>query len=298
MNVVWHSQRCLMMFGTSLVIGAAAASPSAAQAADAYNCVVRPRAVVDLGSSDQGIITALKVDRGDIVEAGMVVAQLDSEFQALNADLARLRAESDVEIRSAEARIAFREVEMQRARTLYERQVVSTTTLEEAEIEGHLADLALETSRLQQQIAEVEFAQARVLHDRRSVRSPVAGVVVELMAAAGEYHFEQRHLMRIAQIDPLHVETYLPVSEYGKIEVGSLAEVMMDEPIGGTHTATVTVVDKVFDPESRTFGVRLELPNPDFALPAGMICSVRVLYKESDEAEADPEIDMDLEVGQ
>ncbi|WP_209426952.1 efflux RND transporter periplasmic adaptor subunit [Pararhodobacter sp. SW119] len=289
------------MFGTSLVIGAVAASPSAAQAADSYNCVARPRAVVELGSSDQGIITALKVDRGDVVEEGMVVAQLDSELQALNADLARLRAESDVEIRSAEARIVFRAAEMQRARTLFDREVVSTTALEEAEIEGHLADLALETSRLQQQIAEVEFAQARVLHDRRSVQSPVAGVVVELMAAAGEYYYEQRHLMRIAQIDPLHVETYLPVSEYGEIKVGSLALVTMDEPIGGTYTATVTVVDRVFDPESRTFGVRLELPNSDFALPAGMICTVRFLYEDTaeiDEAEIDSEIDMDLETGQ
>jgi hypothetical protein len=35
------------------------------------------------------------------------------------------------------------------------------------------------------------------------------------------------------------------------------------------------VVDKVFDAASATIGVRLELPNPDYALPAGLKCEVR-----------------------
>jgi membrane fusion protein (multidrug efflux system) len=37
----------------------------------------------------------------------------------------------------------------------------------------------------------------------------------------------------------------------------------------------VTVVDKVVDAASGTFGVRLELPNPDLKLPAGLKCTVR-----------------------
>jgi len=37
----------------------------------------------------------------------------------------------------------------------------------------------------------------------------------------------------------------------------------------------VTVVDKVMDAASGTFGVRLALPNPDLALPAGLKCKIR-----------------------
>lgn len=270
----------------------------AAEDAEAYNCVARPKSVVDLGSADQGILTELKVDRGDVVEKGTVVAQLDSELQALNVELTRLKAESDVEIRSNDARIAFREAETRRAQSLHDREVVSTRALEEAKIEGHLAELALETSRLERQMAEVEHRQARVLHDRRSVRSPVAGVVVELSAASGEFVYEQKHLMQIAEIDPLHVEAYLPVSVYGRIEVGTVGLVRMDEPIGGEHAAQVSVVDRVFDPESRTFGVRLVLPNPDYALPAGMICTVRFVYEEASGEEPDAqEFDSDFDLG-
>jgi len=45
--------------------------------------------------------------------------------------------------------------------------------------------------------------------------------------------------------------------------------------IGGTYAATVTVVDRVLDAASGTFGVRLTLPNPDLQLPAGIRCKVR-----------------------
>jgi hypothetical protein len=46
------------------------------------------------------------------------------------------------------------------------------------------------------------------------------------------------------------------------------------------HNAEVAVVDHVFDAASRTFRVRLILPNEDYALPAGLRCSVRFLETE------------------
>jgi len=39
--------------------------------------------------------------------------------------------------------------------------------------------------------------------------------------------------------------------------------------------ARVTVVDRVIDAASGTFGVRLALPNPDLKLPAGLKCRVK-----------------------
>ena len=48
-----------------------------------------------------------------------------------------------------------------------------------------------------------------------------------------------------------------------------------EAPLTGEYTAKVTVVDRVVDAASGTFGVRLELPNHDLKLPAGLKCSVR-----------------------
>jgi membrane fusion protein (multidrug efflux system) len=81
--------------------------------------------------------------------------------------------------------------------------------------------------------------------------------------------------MKLAQIDPLRVEVFAPVELFGKIAIGMQAEVRPEEAMGGVHTATVTVVDRLIDAASATFGVRLELPNPELAVPAGLRCRVR-----------------------
>jgi multidrug efflux pump subunit AcrA (membrane-fusion protein) len=49
-----------------------------------------------------------------------------------------------------------------------------------------------------------------------------------------------------------------------------------EAPLNGTsYNARVSVVDRVVDAASGTLGVRLELPNPGYRLPAGLKCKVR-----------------------
>jgi len=60
----------------------------------------------------------------------------------------------------------------------------------------------------------------------------------------------------------------------GAIKVGMQADVTPENPVGQVYKAKVTIVDRVLDAASGTFGVRLELPNPKYRLPAGLKCKV------------------------
>jgi multidrug efflux pump subunit AcrA (membrane-fusion protein) len=124
-----------------------------------------------------------------------------------------------------------------------------------------------------QQIAKLEMERAAAVLDQRTVRSPITGVVVERYMSPGEY-VEDRPILKIAQIDPLNVEVILSVEHLGKIREGMTAEVLPQEPVGGSYKARVKVVDKVVDAASGTFGVRLELPNPQYRISAGIKCNV------------------------
>ena len=53
------------------------------------------------------------------------------------------------------------------------------------------------------------------------------------------------------------------------------AEVKPETPVGGSYRGRVIIVDEVVDAASGTFGVRIELPNSDHRLPAGLTCTVR-----------------------
>ena len=64
----------------------------------------------------------------------------------------------------------------------------------------------------------------------------------------------------------------MPVEAYGKVKPGLQIDVAPEIPEGMRYRATVKVVDRLLDSASGTFGVRLELPNPKYELPAGIRC--------------------------
>ena len=246
-----------------------------------FDCVVEAKMMIKLGSPDTGIVEVVKVDRDSTVKKGDVVAQLDSDLQRTALELAQLKASNEADIKAERTRLAYRSSEAERAMTLYSRQISSTKARDEAVTERELAEHALAKAELEHSMAQVDMAQAQTRLDRRLIRSPVNGVIADVTIRPGEYVYEQTPLMTIAEIDPLYVKVWVPVHHYRQIHVGTNAEVMPEEPIGGLYRAQVTVVDRVFDTASSTFGVRLELANPDYSLPAGMRCRIRFLTQQA-----------------
>lgn len=163
-------------------------------------------------------------------------------------------------------------VEVDRGDLVKENQVVATldTSVERASGAVQHAQAELNNRRL----ADLELQRTSAEVALRTIKSPVNGVVVERFMNPGEFP-KQEKILKIAQIDPLRVEVYAPVAMLGKIAVGMMAYVKPEAPITGEYTAKVTVVDRVVDAASGTFGVRLELPNRELKLPAGLKCSVR-----------------------
>jgi RND family efflux transporter MFP subunit len=246
-----------------------------------FDCVIEPKMMIKLGTPDTGIIEAVNVDRDKTVRRGDVVARLDSELQRIALDLARIKASNENDINSERRRLSFRTIEADRATALFSRGNGSAKARDEAVTEKELAELALSKAELEHHVAQVDLAQAQSRLDRRSICSPVDGVVADVTIKLGEYAYEQAPIMTIAEIDPLYVKVFVPVRHYRKVRVGTIGEVVPEMPIGGLYKAQVTVVDRVFDAASSTFGVRLELANPDYALPAGMRCRIHFLAQEA-----------------
>jgi RND family efflux transporter MFP subunit len=245
------------------------------------DCIIEPKLTIKLGTPDTGIMEQVKVDRGDVVHASDVVATLDSRIQQLTVQMARIKSGSDIDVKSEQARLAYRKTAAQRNETLHQKDFVSTKAYDEAMVEMQLAQFAVQKAQDEHRMAQEELIQAEARLDRRSIRTPIDGVVVDVTSKPGEYVYEQTPVMTIADIDPLYVKVFVPVQYYGKVVVGTEADVTPQQPVGGIHRAHVSVLDQVFDAASSTFGVRLVLPNPNYKLPAGMRCKVHFLTKEA-----------------
>lgn len=163
-------------------------------------------------------------------------------------------------------------VTVDRGDTVKEGQVLATIDTSVERASGSVAHAQAELSN--RRLADLELNRTTAEVALRTLRSPINGVVVERYMHPGEFPKQER-VLKLAQIDPLRVEVYAPVSMLGKIALGMTGVIKPEEPMKGEHHGKVTVVDKVVDAASGTFGVRMEVPNADMKLPAGLKCTVK-----------------------
>ena len=247
-----------------------------AQSDGMFDCIIEARQMVEIRSPVEGLIETIHVERGDTVQRGQVVVTLEGGPERAALAVARSRAEQAGAVKAAEARLSLAQRKESRAEELSRQNFVSSNALEEARTERMLAESELKVARESQRLAELEVRRATEALNLRTIRSPIGGVVVERNMKSGELASTnvKEPIMRLAEIDPLNVEVIIPASLYGTVKIGDHADVMPETP-KGIFDAKVVVVDKVINAASGTFGVRLELPNPKQALPAGARCKVR-----------------------
>ena len=250
---------------------------SAAAIAADYDCLVEARQQVEIRSPVEAVIESVLVQRGDFVKKGQVIATMESGPERAALDLARSRATMQGELKAAQARLDLAEKKLQRAEELYKQNFISVNARDEAQAEYQFSIEQLRQAQENQKLAQLDVDRNSQVLALRTIRSPLSGVVVNVLQKPGEFSSTNLKdpIVKLAEIDPLHVEVVLPVALYGRIKVGQRAQVMPEQPVGGNHGATVKVVDRVIDAASGTFGVRLELPNRNRAIPAGVRCRVR-----------------------
>lgn len=237
------------------------------------DCLIEPSQVVRVNSGVEGVIQAIYVERGDTVARGQVVAQLRADVDRAGAAAAQARANNVHTVRAAESRAAY--LDAVRARSEQIGQYLARDAVEEAQANARAAAEERKAAAQEQQVARLEYVQTQRIMAEKTVRSPVSGIVVERVMSPGEYRgSDASHILTIAQVDPLNVEVFAPIAQLDAVRLGDQVAIYPEEPVGGKYLAQVKVIDRVFDAASGTFGMRLQLPNPDYKLPAGLRCRI------------------------
>ncbi len=262
---LWATLATLLMVYTDLV---QAGEPAAA------DCIIMPRATVEVGSAVPGLIEELLVERGDRVEQGQVLGKLESKVEQATLSVATARADMINEIKLGRINLAFDKRKEKRVNTLYERKSVSLHNKDEANTDANLSYWRLSEAIEKRQLRQLEMQRAQAILDRRVMRSPITGTVVERYKSVGEY-VEDESLLKIVDLDVLYVEAIVAMDLFGQISEGMRVDVLPETTAGQSFQARVIVVDPMGDAASGTFGVRAELPNPENRLPAGQRCQVR-----------------------
>ena len=241
--------------------------------AEVMGCLVEPDRVADVGSQSVGVLESLMVERGDRVTSGQVLARLSAQVERASVSVAEARSQADAELRQAMAAHDLAQRKLERTRDLLKQDFVSDQALDQADAEARVAEQRVAQARESQRVAQREYRLSAAQLGQRDVRSPFDGIVIERYRTEGE-RIEREPVVRVARIDPLRVEAIVPASQFGSIVAGQQATIRTDLSSYAALPAKVVLVDRVIDPASNSFRVRLTLPNPDYRIPSGLRCKV------------------------
>lgn len=251
-------------------------------------CLIQPDQMAEVGSPVIGLLEKVLVDRGDNVRKGQVLATLQADVEKASVVVARSRAEAEADVQAAKVELDYARQRLSRSEDLRRQNFISAQALDQNRAEVKVAEQKLAQSEEQRRIWDQEFRLAQAHAGQRVIRSPFSGVVVERYRYPGE-RVEEKPIIKLASLDPLRVEVFMPASRYGSINQGMALRVMPELPGAEPRDARVIRVDRVIDPASNTFRVQLRLPNPKQALPAGLRCKVTLddgLQKQANAATA------------
>lgn len=244
----------------------------------AYTCLIEPMQRVELRSAVEGRIDAIHAERGMEVRKGQVLVELDTAVERAALEGAKFRAVMQGQLKSADSRLSAAKDKFQRRDALVKERYIATQDRDDSFAEMRVAEANLVEAQDNQRLAALEQRRLSETVEQRRLRSPINGVVTERLQSVGEVAQageSAKPVLRLAQTDPLRVEVVLPVGMYGKVKRGDKVSVDAEAPLTGRYTASVTIVDRVVDAASGTFGVRMELPNPKGEIPAGIKCRAR-----------------------
>jgi RND family efflux transporter MFP subunit len=259
---------------SAMMLGSAAH----AQSLTGLDCMIEPHSVSDVSTREQGVLEEVLVKRGDMVKHGQIVAKLESGLEKIALDYAAARAEMNGALEAAQAKLEYAQRQLVRIDELYSGKVISFNEKDKAETEVRLAETELRVAMDNHRLMQIERARAAEQLELRSIRSPVDGVIVEILLVPGESVEDRaREIMTIAEVDPLNVEVILPEQLFGAVRIGTPAQITPLIPGGAQRTGEVAVVDRTIDAASATFGVQLQLDNEDLAVPGGVRCKIDFL---------------------
>lgn len=209
-----------------------------------------------------GTISELKVDIGDRVEEGDVLAVISAPEIPHQIDAAKARVEQ------MKARRELAAALLQRAETLAESNAFSRETLDErrSSTKTAAADLLA---------AEAELSGLEELQRFLVIRAPFKGTITARRIDVGDHingdaSSADAWLFQIARLNELRMILHVPPATALQIKNGEDAQVAFADLPGKDFTGKVTRSSGLIDSSSGTMRVELLLPNSDFTLPAGL----------------------------
>jgi len=198
-----------------------------------------------------GVVLETSAEEGDFVEAGQVLARVETDRYRL-------------EVVKAEAALKRLETDYQRKKELFDRELVSADDFERVSAE------------LQAQKAAFELAKLDLEHT--SIRAPISGYVSERLVRPGNLVKLHDPVFSVTSYDPLLAVLHVPERELSVLQKGLEVAMSLDAWPGQTFAGEIIRISPVVDPGTGTFRVTAQVRDRGRMLKPGLFGRIEVLY--------------------
>lgn len=197
-----------------------------------------------------GTLVTLNVKAGQKVTKGQILGRVDDS------------GTSD--------QVASLETQYQLAKTTFERQ----KNLWNQKIGSEIQYLQAQTQMISLQKS---VAQAKAMLSKTLIRAPFSGTIDEVFVERGQVVApSQTGLMRIVNLSNMYVATNVPESYIGKLKVGTEVDVFLTS-LGKTYKGKVRQIGNYINPNNRSFGIEVSVPNPQNLLRPNQVAKLKVI---------------------
>ena len=211
-----------------------------------------------IASEESGLVRKMLVDEGDSVFEGQILCEQETSQLKLNIEAAK------AELAEAEVLSAQSKREWERQKRLFSNEIVSEKAYEDAQFEDEASQKRV--MRLRAELYGLEDKLAK-----RRIKSPVSGIVLKRHALIGQWLDDGDPVVTLGVMNPIRVMVPVPEQYASEIKVGDLAQVRFDALPGRIFEGVIAALIPNADEATRTFPVRVELPNPGTLIMGGML---------------------------
>ena len=234
------------------------------------------REVIVSAASEPERVTSVEVDEGATVREGQLLATLDTSVLRASLDIAKKRASMKGRILAAEAEYQIRQRRLTKLQQLRSQGHATQAELDRAELDLAMAQASLTLTREERLLSELEVTRIQAEIDRRTIRSPINGVVSEVHREVGEVtQISDPRLVTLVQLQPLKVKLSMSVSQAANLQIGDIVPIEISEA-DVTTKARVDAIAPVLDATSGTVKVTCVFSNSESKFRSGMRCRLDV----------------------
>jgi RND family efflux transporter MFP subunit len=242
-------------------------------------------ASVDAVPRGQGRLDAVYVKLGDQVRLGQPLAKIeDREIIEQIRQAEATYNVSQATIRQRQADLKLAQNNLDRSRSLYERDLLPRQTFDDTDARYQAAQAQLDLAEAQMAQAKARLDELKINLANTVIAAPVDGFIGKRTLDPGASVGVNTSFISVVDIRTVRLIINVVEKDLRRITQGTAVEIEVDAYPGENFNGRVARVAPILDPATRTAQVEIEIPNPGYRLKPGMYARARFTVERHDNA--------------